>query len=391
MTALKKVIRPVPKSAPDRPQQVQIMDAIFPSLNGAINDRYLLIDRDKIEPNPFQSRKNFNPDSLTELGDSMFQDGQIQAITVRPHPTRPGRYQLVSGERRWRASEPRNGFNGLPRLKALVREVEDSQMGDLAFTENIQRDELTPAEEVARVAELVKDGLSQVQIEERYKKNRNWAYKRIKAARVPDDLKWLLDHPQTLDLVLEANKVKEPRHRYKVVQFLKSRAEKGEGCSVSQLKEFIRLSEPPKAAPRQTPQAQESAWTTRNVPESANAPDTSPNATAGHHAPNNGISVTHSRDVPAQPAHSVQTTIEYPNETLVQGQNVPRYPNEKEMLPEAVAGLPAKADEALKAFCANYARLKNDGVFAYERRLEIKAVLQSLEAHVTTALEMIDA
>lgn len=93
-----------------------------------------------IEPNPFQPRKSMDPSGLEELRDSIAAHGVLQPIVVRELE---GRYQLVSGERRWRASR----LAGLERIPAIVREVvEDSEMLELALVENVQRRDLDPIE-----------------------------------------------------------------------------------------------------------------------------------------------------------------------------------------------------------------------------------------------------
>lgn len=381
MTALKKVVRLVPKSAPDRPKVFSIMDAALPSKNGQVNDRFIVVDRDKIEENPFQPRKRFEPESIKELAESMFKYGQVQAITVRPHPRRAGHYQLISGERRWRASESKGDFNGLPQLKALVREADDSEMANLAFTENIQREELTPAEEVAFVEKLTKDGLKQIEIEDRFKKSRNWAHKRVKAARIGDDLKWLLDLPGTLDLAIEADKVKGEKPRYRVANFLKGRVDTGAGCSLRELKLFADSLEIPKARPREEPQ---SAWTMQS--------DVAPSDTARPDASQNGTTiVSRSYETPARPAQTVQTTIEYSNSPIIESQNVPRYPRENVMEPEGVAALLDRCEAALPVFINEYGRLQQSGGWAHERRIEMRQKLQNIIHFAESAIKAIDA
>src|SRR5688572_14180266 len=93
-----------------------------------------------IDPNPFQPRKTMDPAGLEELRDSIAQHGVLQPVVVRKNG---GRYQLVSGERRWRAAR----LAGLDRIPAVVREdVTDEQMLELALVENLQRRDLDPIE-----------------------------------------------------------------------------------------------------------------------------------------------------------------------------------------------------------------------------------------------------
>ncbi len=395
MTALKKAILPVPKSAPDRPKDLIMLDAIFPPKNGAVKGRFAIIPRDKIEPNPFQPRKHFDQAEIRRLGDSMFDHGQVQPIAVRLHPKRPGWYQLIAGERRWQAAEPRADFNGLPLLQAMVYDIADDEMGNkemgrIAFIENTQRTDLTPAEEVAFVLEMIDDGLSQMQINRTLNKDRNWAHDRVAASRVGQDLQWLLEYEETIDLAIEANKVTSPVLRGKMITWMRERTLSNVGVSKRLLKEWIEAHQSPKAAPRQTPQEQQSAWTTHNAPDETNAPDPSPSATAGHSAPNSGITVTHNREVAAQPAHSVQTTIEYSNETLVQGQNVARHFNAPEMLPEQMPANIARMDEMTMQLLQVAEKHQGKGVWAIEVRNEMQAAMQRIEAGIQTLHGLIE-
>jgi ParB family chromosome partitioning protein len=94
-----------------------------------------------IQPNPFQPRKSMDAAGLEELRDSILQHGVLQPIVVRA--TSGGRFQLIAGERRWRASR----LAGLPRIPALLKEnVSDAEMLELALVENVQRRELDPLE-----------------------------------------------------------------------------------------------------------------------------------------------------------------------------------------------------------------------------------------------------
>lgn len=99
-----------------------------------------LIPVGMIEPNPFQPRSAFDPESLEELADSIRTLGLIQPITVRKKS--PDRYQIISGERRFRASK----LAGLTEMPAYIRETNDQGMLEMAIVENIQREDLDPIE-----------------------------------------------------------------------------------------------------------------------------------------------------------------------------------------------------------------------------------------------------
>ena len=103
----------------------------------------------EIEPNKDQPRKTFDEKALSELADSIAQHGVIQPLLVRPMPD--GSYQLVAGERRWRAAR-RAGLSEVP---VVIREMSDSEMMELALIENLQREDLNPIEEAEGLQHLI--------------------------------------------------------------------------------------------------------------------------------------------------------------------------------------------------------------------------------------------
>lgn len=106
---------------------------------------------DLIEPNPMQPRRHFDERELDELAESIRLRGVIQPVLLRPHPERADAYQLVAGERRWRAAQ-RAGVHEIP---ALVRSLDDRAVLELAIIENVQRADLNPVEEATAYRELV--------------------------------------------------------------------------------------------------------------------------------------------------------------------------------------------------------------------------------------------
>jgi ParB family chromosome partitioning protein len=102
-----------------------------------------------VRPNPFQPRTDFDEADLKALADSIRREGLLQPVVVRP--AGGGLYQLVAGERRWRAAK----LAGLDRLPALVREVDDRKMLELALVENIQRRDLNPIEKARAFRQLM--------------------------------------------------------------------------------------------------------------------------------------------------------------------------------------------------------------------------------------------
>jgi len=116
---------------------------------------------DLLEPNPYQPRTTIHEDALRELTDSIRERGILQPLLVRPHPGSPGRFQIIAGERRWRAA----GRAGLTEVPVLRREMSDHEAAAAALVENLQRQDLNPMEEaegfqrLAREFQLTHDAL----------------------------------------------------------------------------------------------------------------------------------------------------------------------------------------------------------------------------------------
>jgi len=115
---------------------------------------------DLIRRNPFQPRMHFDETSLRELADSIRAQGVIQPVVLR---RRSGEYELIAGERRWRAAQ----LAGLERVPAVVREIDDTQAAAIALIENLQRENLNPIEQAKATARLVNEfGLTHQQVAE---------------------------------------------------------------------------------------------------------------------------------------------------------------------------------------------------------------------------------
>ncbi|WP_320171542.1 ParB/RepB/Spo0J family partition protein [Maridesulfovibrio sp.] len=128
------------------------------------------IDIDKIVANPNQPRKEFSPEALKDLSESIRAKGVLQPILVRPSKGRSGVFELVAGERRLRASR----LAGLGEIPALVREMTDLESMAIALIENLQREDLNPIEEARGYQELIsKFGLSQEQLAGQVGKSRS--------------------------------------------------------------------------------------------------------------------------------------------------------------------------------------------------------------------------
>lgn len=111
----------------------------------------MILPIDLIRPNPDQPRRIFGEEPLSELANSIKEKGVIQPLIVRPDPDREGAYQIVAGERRWRAAQRAN----LHELPVLVRELTDTETLEIAIIENIQRADLNAIDEAAGYDQLM--------------------------------------------------------------------------------------------------------------------------------------------------------------------------------------------------------------------------------------------
>jgi ParB family chromosome partitioning protein len=150
-------------------------------------EQLIEIDLDLIEPNTKQPRTRFADEKLDELAQSILVNGIVQPILVR---RRGARYQLIAGERRWRASQRA----GLQRIPAIIREVADEKLLELALIENIQRQELNPIEEARAYKNLIETiGLTQEMVAERVGKNRTVVTTCLRLLKLPKDIQQLVE------------------------------------------------------------------------------------------------------------------------------------------------------------------------------------------------------
>ena len=141
----------------------------------------------EIEPDPDQPRKTFDHDTLGELAASIAEHGLLQPIAVRPHGV--GRYLIVAGERRWRASR----MAGLTEVPVIVKDVTDEQAMELALVENLQREDLDPVEEAAGIRELMtRCNLTQEQAAQKLGKSRSALANSLRLLNLPENVLELL-------------------------------------------------------------------------------------------------------------------------------------------------------------------------------------------------------
>ena len=128
---------------------------------------YQLLPLHKVEPNPNQPRQDFDPEQLEALARSIGEHGVVQPLTVRPLPN--GYYQIIAGERRWRAAR----MAELKEIPAVIMEADDKKTMELALIENLQRQDLNPVEEALGYQSLINDyGLTQEEAASRVGKSR---------------------------------------------------------------------------------------------------------------------------------------------------------------------------------------------------------------------------
>ena len=149
----------------------------------------LLVPIEAIHPNPDQPRRHFDADDLNDLAGSIRSKGIIQPLVVRAHPVKAGEYQIVAGERRWRASQ----LAQLHELPIVVREFSDLDVLEIAIIENIQRADLNPIEEAIGYRQLMdKFGHTQEQMAEALGKSRPHIANVLRLLALPEDVQALV-------------------------------------------------------------------------------------------------------------------------------------------------------------------------------------------------------
>jgi len=148
----------------------------------------LALPLDSLEPNPFQPRARIEPRRLEELAASLRESGLVQPILARR--LEGGRYQIIAGERRWRAAQ----LAGLARVPVVLRDAPDDRLLELALVENIQREELAPLEEAQAFQRLQSElGLSQEDVARKVGRDRSTVANTLRLLRLPREVKGLLD------------------------------------------------------------------------------------------------------------------------------------------------------------------------------------------------------
>jgi ParB family chromosome partitioning protein len=165
------------------------LGAFFPvGRQEAAGPSLLNIPLDEIAANPNQPRRSFDVAALESLADSIRANGLLSPIIVRPAAAR-GRYEIVAGERRWRAAR----LAGLSELPAIIRDVADGASIELALLENLQRADLNAIEEAAGYRQLLEEhGFTQDALGQRLGKNRSTITNALRLLSLPDSVQALV-------------------------------------------------------------------------------------------------------------------------------------------------------------------------------------------------------
>ena len=171
-----------------------------------------MIDLERITASPEQPRVVFDEVALEELAASIREHGVLQPILVRP--LEDGEFQLIAGERRWRASKAA----GLTTIPALVEEIDDDTALEISIIENLQREDLTPLDEAAMYDRMVREhGYSVRRLAQKLGKDKGYLENRLRLADAPEEVRELVSlRKDTLSHAYELMKVEDPRKRKKL-------------------------------------------------------------------------------------------------------------------------------------------------------------------------------
>jgi len=152
------------------------------------SERNLPVER--LLPNPDQPRRHFAEDDLQSLAASIREKGVIQPLIVRPNPRKPESYEIVAGERRWRAAQ----LAKVHEVPVIIRALDDTEVLEIAIIENIQRADLNPVEEAAGYRQLMdKFGHTQEKLSQALGKSRSHIANLLRLLQLPKDVQGLLE------------------------------------------------------------------------------------------------------------------------------------------------------------------------------------------------------
>ena len=193
-------------------EERELSPAIFSLLSQEHTTRSVgvrIIPLDRIESNPEQPRLAFNEETLQELSASIREHGVLQPILVRP--LEGNRFQLIAGERRWRASK----LAGVDSIPALIEDIDDDTALEISIIENLQREDISPLDEAAMYDRMVRDhGYSIRKLADKLGKDKGYLENRLRLADAPDEIRQLVSlRKDTLSHAYELMKVDDPKKR----------------------------------------------------------------------------------------------------------------------------------------------------------------------------------
>lgn len=200
-------------------------------------DGTLMVKLSKVEPNREQPRKNFDEDSLQELAESLKQFGMLQPILVQ---NRGDYYEIIAGERRWRAAK----IAGLKEVPVIVRELTDQEIVEISLIENIQREDLNPIEEAQAYKRLLTEfHLKQDEVAERVSKSRTAVTNSMRLLKLCDEVQKMVVY----DMISTGHaraliSIEDPEEQYLIAQKIFD-----EKLSVREVEKLVKdLHKPPK-------------------------------------------------------------------------------------------------------------------------------------------------
>ena len=200
-------------------------------------DGTLMVKLSKVEPNREQPRKNFDEDSLQELAESLKQFGMLQPILVQ---NRGDYYEIIAGERRWRAAK----IAGLKEVPVIVRELTDQEIVEISLIENIQREDLNPIEEAQAYKRLLTEfHLKQDEVAERVSKSRTAVTNSMRLLKLCDEVqKMVVDAMISTGHARALISIEDPEEQYLIAQKIFD-----EKLSVREVEKLVKdLHKPPK-------------------------------------------------------------------------------------------------------------------------------------------------
>src|SRR5579859_4556886 len=175
-------------------RRIGVPEAAAPPLAPAVGDRVANLPLDLLQRGKYQPRMDMRPESLADLAESIKSQGLVQPILVRPladrNPGESQRYEIIAGERRWRAAQ----MAGIAEIPAVIRDVPDEAALAMALIENIQREDLNPLEEARALARLIEEfGLTHQQAAEAVGRSRAAVSNLVRLMELADEVKQLLE------------------------------------------------------------------------------------------------------------------------------------------------------------------------------------------------------